>query len=80
LQLQHLARALGQKELAEVKPILELNPRHEIVLKLQSLQDEALFEDVSRLLLEQAQIQEGVQLKSPADFTKRLARLMSRAI
>ena len=80
LQLQHLARALGQKELAEVKPILELNPRHEIVLKLQSLQDEALFEDVSRLLLEQAQIQEGVLLKSPADFTKRLARLMSRAI
>jgi len=80
LQLQHLARALGQKELAEVKPILELNPRHEIVLKLESLQDEALFEDVSRLLLEQAQIQEGAPLKSPADFTRRLARIMGRAL
>jgi molecular chaperone HtpG len=80
LQLQHLARALGQKELAEVKPILELNPRHEIVLKLQSLQDEALFEDVSRLLLEQAQIQEGAPLKSPADFSRRLARIMGRAL
>jgi molecular chaperone HtpG len=80
LQLQHLARALGQKELSEVKPILELNPSHEIVVKMQSIQDQALLEDVSRLLLEQAQIQEGAQLKNPAEFSRRLARVLSRAM
>jgi molecular chaperone HtpG len=80
LQIQQLVRALGQKELPEVKPILELNPRHPIVVKLQSLEDETLLADVSRLLLEQALIQEGAQLKSPAEFSRRLARVMSRAL
>jgi molecular chaperone HtpG len=80
LQIQHLARALGQKELPEVKPILELNPHHEIVIKLQALEDEALLADVSRLLLDQALIQEGAQLKSPADFSRRLAGVINRAL
>jgi molecular chaperone HtpG len=80
LQIQHLARALGQKDLPEVKPILELNPRHPIVVKLQGLEDQDLLADVSRLLLEQALIQEGAPLKSPAEFSRRLARVMSRAL
>ena len=80
LQIQQLARALGQKELPEVKPILELNPRHPVVEKLQTVEDEALLADVSRLLLEQALIQEGVQLKEPFEFSRRLSRLLSRAL
>jgi len=80
LQIQQLARALGQKELPEVKPILELNPRHPVVEKLQALEDEALLADVGRLLLEQALIQEGVQLKEPFEFSRRLSRLLSRAL
>ena len=40
VQMQHLARALGQRDLPEVKPILELNPGHELVRKLQGLEDE----------------------------------------
>jgi molecular chaperone HtpG len=80
VQMQHLARALGQKDLPEVKPILELNPSHELVRKLQNLEDEDLLADVSRLLLEQALIQEGAELKDPAEFGKRLARVMSKAL
>ncbi len=80
VQMQHLARALGQKDLPEVKPILELNPQHELVRKLQSLEDEALLADASQLLLEQALIQEGAELKNPAEFGRRLTRLLARAL
>ena len=80
VQMQHLARALGQKDLPEVKPILELNPQAELVRKLQGLEDEDLLADVSRLLLEQALIQEGAELKNPAEFARRLTRVISKAL
>jgi molecular chaperone HtpG len=80
VQMQHLARALGQKDLPEVKPILELNPRHELVRKLQGLEDGELLADASHLLLEQALIQEGAELKNPTEFAKRLTRVLARAV
>jgi molecular chaperone HtpG len=80
VQMQHLARALGQKDLPEVKPILELNPHSELVRKLQGLEDEDLLADVSRLLLEQALIQEGAELKNPAEFARRLTRVIAKAL
>jgi molecular chaperone HtpG len=78
--MQHLARALGQKDLPEVKPILELNPNHELVRKLQGLEEGELLNDASHLLLEQALIQEGAELKNPAEFARRLTRVLARAV
>jgi len=80
VQMQHLARALGQKDLPEVKPILELNPNHELVRKLQGLEEGELLNDASHLLLEQALIQEGAELKNPAEFARRLTRVLARAV
>ena len=80
VQMQHLARALGQKDLPEVKPILELNPNHELVRKLQGLEEGELLNDASHLLLEQALIQEGAELKNPAEFARRLTRMLARAV
>ena len=71
---------MGQKDFGEIKPILEVNPDHEIVLKLKDIEDDSLIEDVSFLLLEQALLVEGAELKAPADFVKRLNRIMTRAI
>ena len=79
-QLQGMLKALGQQELPEVKPVLEINPGHEIVRKLQEIRDEALFEDVSRLLFEQALLLEGVAVKDPAPLVQRLNRVMARAL
>ncbi len=79
-QMQQMLKALGQQELPEVKPVLEINPGHEIVRKLQEVQDEALFEDVSRLLYEQALLLEGVVVKNPAPLVQRLNRVMARAL
>ncbi len=75
-----MLKAMGQKDLPETRPILEINPDHEIVRKLKETEEAVLVEDVSFLLLEQALLLEGVELKDPAAFVKRLNRVMGRAV
>lgn len=80
VQMQQMFKMMGNMELPEIKPILEINPTHEIVEKIANITDENLVNDVSFLLLEQAQLVEGVALKNPAEFSKRLSRILSMAI
>jgi molecular chaperone HtpG len=80
VQMQQLLKMMGNKDLPEVKPILELNPTHPIVAKLASVQDEKVIDDTSRLLLEQALLLEGGELKDPAGFVKRLNRALEKAL
>ena len=81
MQMQQMLKAMGQKDLPEIKPILEINPDHEIVKKLEGKKDDkALVEDVATLLLEQAMMIEGAELKHPAEFVKRLNRIMGLAL
>ena len=63
-----------------MKPILEINPRHTIVSKLAEVEDEGLFEDISRLLLEQALLLEGGEIESPSPFAQRLNRIIARVL
>ena len=78
IQMQHMFKAMGQKEMPDFKPILEVNPGHEIVKKISDTKDEQFAEDLSFLLLEQAKIMEGEGIKKPADFVKRLNRILGR--
>ena len=80
IQLQHLLKSMGQKNMPDVKPIMEINPNHEIIKKLNNIEDENLVEDISRLLFEQAILIEGVELKNPIEFARRLNRIMKRAV
>jgi len=80
VQMQHILKAMGQDNLPEFKPVLEINPDHEIIKKLEGTEDEALIEDVSFLLLEQAMLVEGMELKSPNAFVARMNRVMNKAI
>ncbi|TFG61834.1 MAG: molecular chaperone HtpG [Spirochaetales bacterium] len=79
-QMQHLLKAMGQKEFPDVKPILEINLSHPIVEKLNAVEDEALTEEISFLLLQQAYLVEGAELKKPADFVKRLNSALLRSL
>jgi molecular chaperone HtpG len=79
MQMQQLLKAMGQKEMPEVKPILEINPKHEIVTKLDA-SDDSLVEDVAFLLLDQALLVEGAPVKEPAEFVRRLNRVVGRAL
>jgi molecular chaperone HtpG len=80
VQMQQILKMMGNKDLPEVKPILELNPTHPIVTKLAAMQDQAVIEDTSRLLLEQALLVEGGELKDPAGFVKRLNRALEKSL
>jgi len=80
VQMQQILKAMGQQEIPEFKPILEVNPKHAIINRLQNSEDSALLEDVSFLLLDQAMLVEGAELKKPAEFVKRLNRILEQAM
>jgi molecular chaperone HtpG len=71
--LARILKAVGQKA-PEVKPILEVNPRHPVVQRLKG--EEAKFDDWSAVLFDQALLAEGGQLDDPATFVKRVNELM----
>ncbi|MGA2547507.1 MAG: molecular chaperone HtpG [Rectinemataceae bacterium] len=75
LQLRELMKQLGGNEMPEVKPILELNGEHPLVMRLAAA-DEAESEDLAKVLLGQALLVEGAKLADPADFATRLTRLL----
>ncbi|MDC7240757.1 MAG: molecular chaperone HtpG [Spirochaetales bacterium] len=79
-QMQQMLKAMGQTEMPEIKPILEVNPDHAIVKQLSGSSDQALLDDVAHLLLDQAILSEGAALKDPHVFAQRLNRIMERAL
>ncbi len=79
-QMQNILKAMGQSGFPEFKPVLEINPEHEIIKKLESITDESLIEDISYILLEQAMIVEGMELKDPNAFVSRLNRITGKSL
>jgi molecular chaperone HtpG len=71
--LARLLKAAGQGVPA-MKPILEINPKHPVVQKLDT--EEARFDDWAAVLFDQALLAEGGQLDDPAGFVKRINALM----
>lgn len=78
LQMQKLMKAMGRGEGFDVKPILEINGSHPMVARLSGSEDEDLLADTSEVLLGQALIVEGAAPADPADFVKRMNRLIAR--
>ncbi|HOV09069.1 MAG: Chaperone protein HtpG [Spirochaetes bacterium ADurb.Bin218] len=79
-QMQTILKMMGQSGLPEFKPVLLINPEHEIIKKLENTTDDSLINDVSLLLLEQAMLVEGLELKDPNGFVARLNRITSKAL
>lgn len=78
MQFAQMMRAMGQGDVPEIKPILEVNGSHPILSGLSDENDEAKIADVAGVLLDQALLVEGVKLKDPADFVQKLNRLLSK--
>ena len=76
-QMERMMKAMGQA-VPESKPILEVNGDHPILAKIKESDDEALIADVSEVLLDQALLIAGVELKSPSEFVKHLNNLLSK--
>lgn len=70
--MERIMASLGQ-DVPETKPILEINPTHPLVKKLKTKVDENLV----NILFDQAVLSEGGQLKDPAEFVKRMNKLIN---
>ena len=79
---RELERILSQQARgARTKPILEINLRHPLVAAIAGAgSDKAKSDDLSLLLLEQAQILDGELPEDPAAFTARLNRLVLQGV
>ncbi len=75
--LQRLLKSVGQT-VPNIKPILEINPTHHIVLKLKEVQDEQRFTDWAFVLFDQSVLSAGEQLEDPVRFVNRLNDLLAQ--
>ena len=78
LQMERMMKAMGQANVADVKPILEVNGDHPILAKVKDSDDEKFIGDVSTVLLDQALLMSGAELKNPAEFVTKLNALLSK--
>ncbi len=74
-QMRKLMEAAGQG-MPSQKPTLEINPAHPLVARLATTQDVERFGDLAVVLADQATLAEGGQLADPADFVRRMNRLL----
>jgi molecular chaperone HtpG len=82
-QLEAMLRQAGQ-EIPDALPILEINPEHPLVKRLQEIFEadakDARIANFAQLLFGQAQLAEGAELSNPAAFSRKLADLMLEAL
>ena len=77
----HLARLLKQagQSAPAGKPILEVNPEHALVKKLEAAEGDERFGDLAQVLFDQAVLAEGGQLEDPAAYVRRVNALLAAA-
>ncbi len=73
--LARILKAAGQNA-PDSKPVLEINPGHKLVKRLEAETAEATFNDLAHLVFDQALLAEGGQLNDPASFVKRMNSLL----
>ena len=80
-QLEKLLAGAGRLKVT-AKPILEINPRHAIVVALASLgeDDLAFKQDAAHLLFDEARVLEGERPADARMFSDRLGRLLTRGL
>ncbi len=76
LYMQNLMKQAGH-DMPTSKPVLEINPTHALVQRMENEQAEDRFEDWARILFDQAILAEGGQLEDPATFVNRLNQMIN---
>ncbi|OYZ41696.1 MAG: molecular chaperone HtpG, partial [Methylotenera sp. 24-45-7] len=74
--LARILKSVGQKA-PESKPILEINPSHKLIKRLETESADEIFADLAHVLFDQALMAEGGTLEDPASFVKRMNSLIS---
>ena len=74
--LQRMLKMMGQNA-PEIKPILEINPQHPMLKKMELLPNEGgHFDDYASVLFDEALLAEGGQIEDPAGFVRKINKLM----
>ena len=77
--MAHMFAQMGQ-EMPEVPLILEVNPEHEMIKKMDKLENEATFALMSWILLDSAKLSEGIEPKDKSAFASRVAEVATQAL
>ena len=75
IQMREIMKAAGQA-LPDSKPILEINPNHPLIEQLEKEDQEDRFKDFALVIFEQATLAEGGSLSDPADYVRRMNKLL----
>ncbi|MCZ6723762.1 MAG: molecular chaperone HtpG [Gammaproteobacteria bacterium] len=75
MHMQRLLKEAGH-EMPSSRPVLEINPDHPIVKKLNAEKSKKKFDDWSSILFDQAILTEGGQLEDPASFVAKLNKML----
>ena len=79
--MAQMMKQMGQGgDVPEPAPILQINPKHELIEKLKNSSDQNLIEDAAHVLFDQAKLFDGRELDDTADFAMRLNRIITKAI
>jgi molecular chaperone HtpG len=70
---------MGQ-EMPETPLILEVNPEHDMIKKMDKLDNEATFALMSWILLDSAKLSEGIEPKDKSAFANRIAKVATQAL
>lgn len=74
--MQQILKQMGQEQ--NIKPILELNPKHQIFDKLKD--NETFTPDIATLILNMAKLSEGMGVNKPDEFNKALNKIIIKAL
>ena len=76
LRMGRILKQAGQNNPFAALPILELNPKHPLALRLKDTADQEAFTDLAHVLYDQAMLAEGGELEDPAGFVRRVNKLI----
>jgi len=76
LRMGRILKQAGHNNPFATLPVLELNPKHPLALRLKDTMDDEAFADLAHVLYDQAMLAEGGELDDPAIFVRRVNRLI----
>lgn len=77
-QTQEMLKRMGQTNLPPIKPILQINPNHEIFKKLIKKPDE--IKEVSKIILDMALLQNSQSIKDPNAFIDEISKFIAKSL
>ena len=76
--LERILKAAGQ-DTPDVKPILEINPTHSLIEKLELFKSGDDFDRYTSVIFDQAVLAEGGQLSDPVNYVKNINELLTKS-